>query len=276
MVVAIMRLLILCAAALVGLVGWPADADAGASAKRVPASAVVNQFSDEELIRGFLGTVFGSETFRRGQQDADTLSEVKKFNGRVTVNIFNRAEVDHSAEVANFLRVLDASVEGLRVRLVEDPDKAEMVVFLVDRADYRRTIRGTMPEGFDTRFLESNACSAVTGGRRETGLERAFDFIVANEGSRNLRHCMIEEIIQSLGPVNDDVALRHSIFNDDSNLSGFGIFDWFVLNMLYDKRVRVGMTAEEVVGVLPAVIRDARRRLPGVLRRTALHGPRGR
>jgi len=269
-----MRTLILLATVLAGFAAWPSRADA--PAKRVPAAAVVNAFSDDELIRGFLGTVFGSETFRRGRQDADTLSEVKKFDGRVTVHILNLSDVDHTAEVARFLRALDASVEGLGIRLVDDADAARMVVFLIDRADYRRTIRGTMPEGFNTRFLESNACSAVTGGRRETGLERAFVYIVANEGSRNLRHCMIEEISQSLGPVNDDANLRYSIFNDDSNISGFGIFDWFVLNMLYDRRVRIGMTADEVIEVLPAVISDARRRLPGVLRRTALQPPSGR
>ena len=82
---------------------------------------------------------------------------------------------------------------------------------------------------------------------------------------------MVEEIAQSLGPVNDNDALVHSIFNDQSRISGFSVFDWFILNMLYDRRVRNGMTEREVVRVLPAVIRDARARLPRVLARRHLY-----
>lgn len=232
---------------------------------------IVDAFSDEELIEGFLGTVFGSETFRRGRQDPDTTTTVKKFAGPVEVRIINRSEVDRSDMVRRFLRTLDSTVRNLTIRETRHEDRANMVVFLVDRAEYRPTIRATMPESFDTRFLEYNACSAVTGGRRSRGLERAFVYLVANEGRSGFRHCMIEEIAQSLGPVNDDAGLSHSIFNDGSRVGGFGVFDWFILNMLYDRRVKNGMTETEVIPVLPAAISDARRRLPAVLARRDLH-----
>lgn len=233
---------------------------------------IVDAFSDEELIHGFMWTVFGSEVLRRDRRDRDTVNRVKKFDAPVRVHAINRASIDRSASVAEFVGVLDTTVEGLRIAMVPRTEEANVVVFLVDRADYRRTIRQTLPDDIDTGFLEGNACSAVTGGRRSTGLERAFVYVVANEGRRNFRHCLVEEVSQSLGPVNDDSRLPHSIFNDDSEIAGFGVFDWFILNMLYDRRVRNGMTAAEVRRVLPAAIRDARARLPGVLRKRGLLG----
>ena len=72
---------------------------------------------------------------------------------------------------------------------------------------------------------------------------------------------MVEEIIQSLGPVNDDRRLKNSIFNDYSRVGSFSVFDWFILNMLYDYRVKAGMSRAQVVRVLPRVITDARNRL---------------
>ncbi|MEW5420326.1 DUF2927 domain-containing protein [Amorphus sp. 3PC139-8] len=236
---------------------------------------VVNAFSDEELIHGFVATVFGAEIMRR-DQDPTTFTTVKKFSGPVKVFIVNRAERDFSRQVVEFVRILNQTVAGLSIRVVSKEDQANMIVFLIDRAYYRKTIRETLPDTFDTSFLRSNDCSAVTGGRAGKGLERAFVYIVSNEGRRNFRHCMIEEITQSLGPVNDDSSLPHSIYNDNSKVQGFGVYDWFILSMLYDRRVKTGMTLDEVLPVLPAAIRDSRQRLRWVLRTRKLISPNAR
>ncbi|WP_169508982.1 DUF2927 domain-containing protein [Amorphus coralli] len=262
-------------ALLAALLAAPAVAQApddGAASEPLTIARVVNAFSDAELIRGFLGTVFGAEVMR-GNPDPDSYATVKKFTGPVKVYIVNKAERDESRQVVEFLRILNQTVHGLSIRAVKSEDQANMIVFLVDRAWYRKTIRETLPDDLDTSFLRSNDCSAVTGGRRGRGLERAFVYIVANEGRRNFRHCMIEEITQSLGPVNDDVNLSHSIYNDRSDVQGFSVFDWFILSMLYDRRVKTGMTVDEVLPVLPAAIKDARRRLGGVLKSRKLISP---
>jgi len=263
-----------CVYFVVALLALLPAAPAGAQADREPLTInrVVNAFSDAELMRGFLGTVFGAEIMR-GNQDPDSYTTVKKFSGPVKVFIVNKAERDETRQVVDFLKILNQTVHGLSIRAVKSEDQANMTVFLVDRAFYRKTIRETLPDSFDTSFLRANDCSAVTGGRQGKGLERAFVYIVANEGRRRFRHCMIEEITQSLGPVNDDVKLAHSIYNDSSRVQGFSVFDWFILSMLYDRRIRNGMTVDEVVPLLPAVIKTARGRLGGVLRSRKLISP---
>ena len=64
-----------------------------------------------------------------------------------------------------------------------------------------------------------------------------------------------------MGAVNDDSSLAHSTFNDRNELDGFPLFDQFILNMLYHPRVRVGMTRDEVLPILPGVIQDIRGRV---------------
>jgi len=230
---------------------------AAAAAPPLTPEDVAAAFSDDEIIDGFMKTVFGAES---GDTGADT-TRLHKFVAPIRVYISSDALQERRPQVERFVRILNRTVANLSIRTVKTRDDANMVVFLVNRSEYRNIIRETMPADFDTRFLESNHCSAVTGGKRGGALDSAFVFIAASEGWKQFRHCMVEEIVQSLGPVNDDYSLPYSIFNDYSEVQGFGIFDWFILNTLYDKRVKPGMTADEVRAVLPKAIADARKRL---------------
>jgi hypothetical protein len=73
---------------------------------------------------------------------------------------------------------------------------------------------------------------------------------------------MVEEVLQGLGPVNDNRSLDESVFNDRSRHSSFTSFDRHILNMLYDPRVEPGMTKMEVSRVLPEVAAEVQARLP--------------
>lgn len=226
------------------------------------AQPIAAPFSDSELIRGFVLTVFGAEV--ESARNRATTSVVKKFVGPVRYRLVSTAERDWRGTVRAFLSSLSDSV--LNLTLVETPStgEADLVIYLVDRVDYAATIRRTVWPGVDTAFLEDNACSAVLAAR-PTGIERANIYLVADEGFASLSHCLVEEVAQSLGPANDSDLLPDSIFNDDSRLNVFALFDWFILNMLYDSRVRPGMTEAQVLPVLPSVIRDVRARVPEAL-----------
>ncbi|WP_099827017.1 DUF2927 domain-containing protein [Oceaniglobus indicus] len=57
--------------------------------------------------------------------------------------------------------------------------------------------------------------------------------------------CIHEEIAQGMGLANDSPSARPSIFNDDEEFALLTTHDEMLLKMLYDKRMRVGMTADE-------------------------------
>lgn len=227
-------------------------------------AAAADEYSDADLIRGFMLTVFGAEVIDAPADIAAAL-RVKKFNRPVRYRIVDDAGGGEAAAlVRDYLYGLSRAVDGLRTVEVAGPLRAEMTIYLVDRAAYAATIERTVWEGVDTSFLARNACSAVIAART-SGIERANVYLVVDEGFLTLAHCTVEEIAQSLGPANDSDELPDSIFNDSSSVNVLGEFDWFLLNMLYDRRIVAGMTAEAVAPLLPAVIADARARLPAVL-----------
>jgi hypothetical protein len=53
------------------------------------------------------------------------------------------------------------------------------------------------------------------------------------------------------------------MFNDDVQMGFFDVYDQYLLNILYDPRVRPGMTKDEVSALLPDILPTARARIGG-------------
>ena len=48
------------------------------------------------------------------------------------------------------------------------------------------------------------------------------------------------------------------MFNDNVSMGFFDVYDQYILNVLYDPRIKAGMTVAEVKEVLPGVLADVR------------------
>ena len=67
-----------------------------------------------------------------------------------------------------------------------------------------------------------------------------------------------QELLQSLGPINDTSSVPWTMFNDNVSMGYFDVYDQYLLNLLYDPRIKAGMTVQEVKAVLPDVLTDVR------------------
>ncbi|MEM6616285.1 MAG: DUF2927 domain-containing protein [Pseudomonadota bacterium] len=215
------------------------------------------RFSDGELIDGFMQTVFGSENF---WVSAAAKHRVSKFTGPVRVHVVDMAGSRRSGTVRKFVRDLNRRIANLQMVSVKSSTSANYTVFLVRRSDYASVIRGVLPN-VRTRFLEQAACSGIAFLESGGGITEAMAFVVADEGRHMFQHCMVEEILQGLGPSNDSPKLVHSIFNDRNGIDTFTVFDRYIMNMLYHPAIRPGMTRNQVRRVLPGVVQDVRRTL---------------
>ena len=68
--------------------------------------------------------------------------------------------------------------------------------------------------------------------------------------------CIHEELAQGLGLANDSPAARPSIFNDDEEFGLLTHHDSLLLQMLYDRRLRTGMTARQVRPIATQIAAD--------------------
>lgn len=68
--------------------------------------------------------------------------------------------------------------------------------------------------------------------------------------------CIHEELAQGLGLPNDSPSARPSIFNDDDEFALLTSHDELLLKMLYDPRLKQGMTAGEARPIALTIARD--------------------
>ena len=217
----------------------------------MPARA--HSYTDAQLIDAFVRTVFGGEYASWNSRG------VKKFTGPVLFYVEDRSGLGRREDAERFIRSLPTAIAGLRAAIVDDPRRANFRVLIIRRGEYRQVVTGEVFGRPRSDFAPGECLVRLVAGRR--GIIRSDAVLVADEGDFLFRRCLIEETLQGLGPVNDDSTLADSVFNDTSRHATFTPHDRYILNMLYDPRIRPGMSRSRVEAVLPAVIRDVRGRL---------------
>lgn len=208
---------------------------------------------DAAILDGFSRVVFGAEF--RGVFSDDTY--LKRFAAPVRFRVENRAAIDRTAAVRGFVRQIGRSVAGLEAGMAGRDEPANFVVHVVDRAAYQRTGR----EIYRNPFMRVPGNCIVRAVYGRAGISHADAILVSDEGEPLFRRCLVEEILQGLGPLNDDADAPQSVFNDTSRLTTFGPYDRLILNMLYDARLQPGMSMAAAKPLLPKVLADTKRRL---------------
>ncbi|HUG60545.1 MAG TPA: DUF2927 domain-containing protein [Methylomirabilota bacterium] len=217
------------------------------------AGSSIRSYTDDALAHGFFSTVFGIE---HGGREAGTF--VKRYHQPVRFGIENRSGPGRDKQVAKFIRSLPKLVPGLDARLARPGETVNFMVHIVDRSSYASHVRNVAYGGSHGR-VPGRCMVKVDFNRR--GIERSDAFIVADDGEHLFQRCMVEEILQGLGPMNDDDSLTDSVFNDSSRHTRLMPFDRAIVAMLYDERIKHGMSAKDVKPVLPGMLDAVRRRV---------------
>ncbi len=212
-------------------------------------------FSNEEIRDGFFKIAFGAEL----QLDAPA-ERVRKFDEPVRIFVESRATPDRRAEIAAIIDDIRAHVNHLNVAITNDRRAANFVVRLVADRHLDRTIRALYGNDRAKRIQQSLSPQCLSGiGKDERyRIRRAEVILPVDAGDFTFYDCAYEELLQALGAINDDRTVPWTMFNDEVQMGFFDIYDQYLLNILYDPRIRPGMTKDEVNALLPEVLSTAR------------------
>jgi hypothetical protein len=213
-------------------------------------------FSNAEIIDGFFKVAFGAELGIAGTND-----RIRKFDRPVRIFLDNRANANRRADLAAVVADIARHVAHLDIATTSDRNAANIVVTLVrDHAELVRTLRAFYGHA-RARDIERRLAPQCLSGFSEYadhGIRRAEVILTAEGGDFAFLNCAYEELLQALGPINDDRSVPWTMFNDDVQMGYFDIYDQYILNILYDPRVRPGMTKEDVAAILPAILPTVR------------------
>jgi hypothetical protein len=212
-------------------------------------------FTDAEITDGFLKVALGAEFHTGASTD-----RIRKYDGPVRVYIDNRAKHDRRADIAGVVADIRKRIEHLDIATTEDRGAANVVVTLVRDRDLGRTLRGFYGRTRAEQIRRSLDPQCLSGFRRDESYRILHSdvIIVVDKGDFILYDCAYEEMLQALGPINDNRTVPWTMFNDAVQMGFFDVYDQYLLNILYDPRVRPGMNAEEVRAVLPLVLPTVR------------------
>ena len=208
-------------------------------------------FSDAEIIDGFFKVTFGAEFHVAGGVD-----RIRKYDGPVRIFIDNRATPDRTSQVEAAIADIRRRIRNLDIVRTERRDDANMVVSLIHDRDLARMIRAVYGIDRARRIQRSLEPQCLSGFRKDESsrILRSDVIITADAGDFVFHDCVYEELLQALGPINDDTTVPWTMFNDDVQMGFFGVYDQYLLNILYDPRIRPGMTRAEVEALLPMVL----------------------
>jgi Protein of unknown function (DUF2927) len=212
-------------------------------------------FTDAEIKDGFFKTAF------HGELQFDRRSErIRKFDEPVRVFVANRAAPDRSAQIAAVVADIRAHVAHLDLAMTDSERAANFVVSLVPERELAATIRahyGAREAGQIQRALDPQCLSGI--GKDSTfRIRRAEVLLPADVDDFTFYDCAYEELLQGLGIINDDSSVPWTMFNDDVQMGFFDVYDQYLVNVLYDPRVRPGMGKAAVEKRLPQILPTVR------------------
>jgi hypothetical protein len=208
-------------------------------------------FTDAEIIDGFFKVTFGAEFHVAGGVD-----RIRKYEGPIRVFIDNRATPDRTQQLEAAVADIRSRIRNLDFAVTDRRDDANMIVSLVNDRDLARMIRTIYGIDRARRIQRTLEPQCLSGFRKDESsrILRSDVIITADVGDFVFYDCVYEELLQALGPINDDTTVPWTMFNDDVQMGFFDLYDQYLLNILYDTRVRPGMTRAEVQALLPEVL----------------------
>jgi hypothetical protein len=208
-------------------------------------------FSNEEIKDGLFKTAFRAELqFGRHQE------RIRKFDGPVRVFVENHGSRVRTDQIAAIVKDIRARINHLDLAVTSDRKDANIVVLMVPTRNFARTIRSRYGTSMASKIQNTLHPQCLSGIAKDESyrIRRAEVILPVDAGEFQFYDCAYEELLQSLGLINDDSSVPWTMFNDTVQMGFFDVYDQYLVNIVYDPRVRPGMTKADVDALLPDIL----------------------
>lgn len=232
-------------------------------------------FGAEELVRNFERiALFEEYAMEKGRIVAsETESQIHRWEEPVRVELRIGAGVPEDAAAKDRAAVAEFAarlgrITGHPIRMVTEGGNFHVLILTEGERrafgpELREMIPGIGPEAVEivTDMSRQNYCLVFALDRKSNGVYSEAVAVIRAEHPDLLRlSCLHEEMAQGLGLANDSPLARPSVFNDDEEFGLLTTHDEYLLQMLYDPRIRPGMSVEEAIPVARVIASEI---LPG-------------
>ena len=209
-------------------------------------------FDESDLTSGFLRLAFGSDMQRLGESD----DRIRKFDHRIAFRISNSGRVDRSEMYKRVLEDFIVRVPRIDAAVVDTSTAPDVIVRLVDAKDFVSALAAALGDSTASAFINQTNPRCTTRSRAdERGhLLRADIFIVVDRGTDIFLDCAYHETLHALGLMNHADDIPWTTLNQGRSVGYLSVYDRAMLQMLYDPKIRAGMSRFDVQMLLPQII----------------------
>lgn len=251
-------------AAFVFLLSLSAAALAASGKQPAPAGAFVGappeytRFSAAELTRGFFALAFGSD-LRIGPRPRG----IRRFDHPIRAHIVAGGSVDRSAAMARVIEDYARQVPNLRLSVASGIEPAgvqpvDVEVRLIDEKNFKSALLAAFGAQITKTFVARTdpQCMTSVKSSAEGDILRTVSFIIVDKGDDVFLDCAYHELLHAFGLSNHDQHNPWTTLNQKRIVGYLPVYDRALLTLLYDPRLKPGMTAAQARTALPGAIKD--------------------
>jgi Protein of unknown function (DUF2927) len=149
-------------------------------------------------------------------------------------------------------------VPNLHLSIAADPQPAEIEVRLIDEKNFKSALQAAFGTKVTQAFIARTDPQCMTSVKSSADGEivRAVSFIIVDKGNDVFLDCAYHELLHAFGLSNHDQRNPWTTLNQNRMVGYLSVYDRTLLTILYDPRIRPGMTAAQARVALPRLIQD--------------------
>jgi hypothetical protein len=210
------------------------------------------RFTAAELERGFMALAFGSD-LRIGARPRG----IRRFDHPIRAVVMGGGSVDRSARMREVVAEYASTIPSLKLSLAPSGD-ADIEVRLIDEKDFNGALIAAFGAKIAKDFIARTDPQCMTSVKSNAAgdIVRSVSFIIVDKGDDVFLDCAYHELLHAFGLSNHDQRNVWTTLNQNRMVGYLTAYDRDLLDILYDRRVRPGMSPVAARRVLPRVIRD--------------------
>ncbi|MEO1492849.1 MAG: DUF2927 domain-containing protein [Pseudomonadota bacterium] len=232
-------------------------------------------YGNADLVEHFLRVAFGEEYTLEGSRYVPLTQRgdapLKRWGNGLRYWVETDGTRTDDIAVEEFAERL-ARTTRLSITEARSQQSANLVVHFLDRSGRDRVEDRLSSDADQSQMLElftawrdtpewpcaSEFYYQPRNGSPPYQIEFAVIYIRDELSGISRQSCIEEEMSQALGLARDDPTVRPSIFNDDEEFALLTEHDALLLRILYDPRLRPGLTQAEALPIVQRVVGDLR------------------
>ena len=209
-------------------------------------------FTAAELERGFMALAFGSD-LRIGARPRG----IRRFDHPIRAVVMGGGSVDRSARMRDVIAEYASTVPSLRLSPANAGD-ADIEVRLIDEKDFNGALVAAFGPKIAKDFIARTDPQCMTSVKSNAAgdIVRSVSFIIVDKGDDVFLDCAYHELLHAFGLSNHDQRNVWTTLNQNRMVGYLTVYDRDLLTILYDRRVKPGMSPAAARRVLPKVIHD--------------------